>query len=142
MFFRREKPHIPTFEEHLQKLRQAGFQTVNEGGDVKIIKHNCAALVKQSGGPHPLIGRAGILIGNEIGELVDGGFQKFLLTPSGRREPAQAEHLKALHSFEEDLKESLDITSLYNEGLGTVCDMHVYDRVQNRDKGVPKRPWE
>jgi hypothetical protein len=143
MFFRRVKVHVLTFDEHLQKLKQSGFQVLPAGpGQARIVKHNCAALVKDAAGTHPLIGKAGILIGDEIGELVDGGFQKFFLTPSGRREPAQAEHLGALHKFEEDVKDSLDITSLYNEGLGTVCDLHVYDRVKDRDKGVPKRAWE
>jgi hypothetical protein len=143
MFFRREKVHVDTFDEHLQKLKAAGFQVVPQGAArARVMKHNCAADVRDAGGTHPLIGKAGILIGDEIGELVDGGYQKFFLTPSGRREPAQAVHLLALHSFEEDLKDSLNITSLYNDGLGTVCDRHVYDRVKDRDKGVPKRAWE
>jgi len=32
-------------------------------------------------------GRAGLSMGTEIGELVDGGFQKFFQTPSGKRQP-------------------------------------------------------
>ena len=73
---------------------------------------------------------------------MDGGYQKFFLTPSGIRKPALAEDLKALHDFEEDLKEALGQTSLYNESLGTVSTLYQYDRVQDRDRGVPKRIWE
>jgi hypothetical protein len=31
---------------------------------------------------------------------------------------------------------------LYNESLGTVSTFYLYDRVQDRDRGVPKRAWE
>ncbi len=81
-------------------------------------------------------------MGNEIGMLVDGGFQKFFRTPSGKTKPALAEELKALHDFEEDLKEGLGQQSYYNESLGTVSTFYLYDRVKDRDRGVPKRVWE
>ena len=32
--------------------------------------------------------------------------------------------------------------SLYNEALGTVSTLYLYDRVKDRDRGVPKRAWE
>jgi hypothetical protein len=32
--------------------------------------------------------------------------------------------------------------SLYNESLGTVSTFYMYDRVKDRDRGVPKRAWE
>ena len=59
-----------------------------------------------------------------------------------RRIRAQATHLKNLHSFEEDLREGLGLTSLYNESLGTTTDLHMYDRVEHRDEGDVRRPWE
>ena len=59
-----------------------------------------------------------------------------------RKEPALASQLKNLHDFEEDLKEGLDIISLYNQSLGTRADQHMYDRVEDRDHGEPVRPWE
>jgi hypothetical protein len=43
------------------------------------------------------------------------------------------------------LKEATGSISLYNEGLGTVSDRYMYDRVDNRDQPVatrPVRPWE
>ncbi len=81
-------------------------------------------------------------MGSEIGMLVDGGYQKFFRTASGKQKPALAEELKALHDFEEDLKEALGEESLYNESLGTVSTFYLYDRVKDRDRGVPKRAWE
>jgi hypothetical protein len=142
MFFRREKTRVLSFDEHIQLLKQAGFTTQPAEGGTKVINGNCGAILTDVGGAHPQIGKAGIVIGNEIGLLVDGGFQKFFLTPAGRREPAQATHLHALHDFEENLRESLGLISLYNQSLGTTCDLHLYDRVKDRDHGVPKRAWE
>jgi hypothetical protein len=73
---------------------------------------------------------------------VDGGYQKFFRTPHGVRVPATAEHLKALHDFEGDLMEALGEKSLYNTALGTVSTVYQYDRVKDRDRGVPKRAWD
>ncbi len=56
--------------------------------------------------------------------------------------PATADDLNALHNFEEDLKEALGQKSHYNESLGTVYTFYQYDRVKDRDHGVPKRAWE
>lgn len=142
MFFRREKTRVLSFDEHIQLLKQAGFSAQPDSGGTRISKGHCGAILKDSGGAHPEIGKAGIVIGDEIGNLVDGGYQKFFQTPTGRKEPAQASHLTALHVFEEDLKESLGLTSLYNQSLGTTSDLHLYDRLRDRDRGVPKRPWE
>ena len=81
-------------------------------------------------------------MGDEIGTLVDGGYQKFFLTPSGKRKPALAEELKAIQNFQEDLKEALGLPSLYNESLGTTSDLHLYDRVEHRDAGDSHNAWE
>lgn len=88
------------------------------------------------------VGVAGMLMASEIGALVDGGFQKFFRTPSGKNRPALADDLKALHNFEEDLKETLGQAIYYNLALGTVSKFYLYDRVKDRDRGVPKRAWE
>ena len=69
-------------------------------------------------------------------------FQKFFLAPGGQKKPALASELRDIHEFEEDLREALGLVSLYNESLGTVSTEYLYDRVQGRDHGVPKRPWE
>ena len=81
-------------------------------------------------------------MGEEIGTLTDGGFQKFFTTPGGKRIPALAEELKAVQDFQEDLRETLGMTSLYNEAMGTVSNLYVYDRVKGRDSGDQPKPWD
>jgi hypothetical protein len=140
MFFRREKPRKLTFEDWLQQLKDAGFSVKPDGpGRARVSKLGSAAIIEATDGDQPKVGKAGIVIGDEIGFVVHGGYQMFLQTPSGRREPALASHLKALHAFQEDLKEGLGMTSLYNTSLGTIADKHMYDRVQDRDRGIPRR---
>jgi hypothetical protein len=142
MFFRRERPKNPTFAERLESLRKAGLTVTSvAGGMTRAIRDTCAVDLKDEGGS-VRVGRAGILMGDEIGALVDGGYQKFFRTPSGKNKPALADELKALHDFEEDVKESLGQEILYNEALGTVSTFYLYDRVKDRDAGVPKRVWE
>ena len=137
MFFRREKPREQTFEDRLENLRQFGFKVDSQGpGKSRVSKLGCAAIIEDQNGMNPKIARAGVQVGDEIGVVVNGGFQMFLQTESGRRVPALATHLKALHEFQEDLKEGLGIISLYNTSLGTVSDRHMYDRVKGRDKGA------
>ncbi len=143
MFFRREKPHKWTFDERVHGLKQHGFTiTALTTGSATVSKLGCSATLKDTGGEHLEIGKAGIAVGDEIGLLVDGGYQKYFVTPSGKRIPALAQHLRALHDFQEDLKEGLGLVSLYNQALGTTSDLHQYDRVLDRDRGVPRRPWE
>ena len=69
-------------------------------------------------------------------------FQKFFVTPSGKRKPALAEELKAIHDFEADLREALGLENFYNEALGTVSTQYIYDRVEGRDSGHTHKAWE
>jgi len=143
MFFRRQRHTEPTFEERLDNLKRAGFSVTPRPDDTVLIgRGECAVALRETGGQIRRAQLAGILMGSEIGSLVDGGYQKFFRTPSGRSKPALASELKALHDFEEDLKEGLGLESLYNESLGTVSTYYQYDRVKDRDGGVPKRVWE
>lgn len=144
MFFRREQPKDPTFAERLENLRKSGFTVAPPagGGVVRVSRGMCAVDLKEEAGTVRILGSAGIRMGEEIGALVDGGYQKFFRTPGGKKKPALADELKALHDFEEDLKEALGEQSYYNESLGTVSTFYLYDRVQDRDRGVPRRAWE
>jgi hypothetical protein len=143
MFFRRERLKNPTFAERLENLRHAGIAIAPmAGGVVRASRGGCAVDLKDENGTVAIAGPAGIARGSEIGALVDGGFQKFFETPSGGKKPALADELKALHDFEEDLKEGLGQESYYNESLGTVSTFYSYDRVKDRDRGVPRRVWE
>ncbi len=142
MFFRRERKKTPTFAERLENLRRAGLTvTPVAGGAVRAARGPYAADLRDAVG-HAESSGAGVLMGAEIGALVDGGYQKFFRTPDGRKRPALAEDLKGLHEFEEDLKEGLGQESYYNQSLGTVSTLYLYDRVKDRDRGVPKRAWE
>jgi hypothetical protein len=144
MFFRRERPKELTFEERLERIRKAGFKVDVQPGSrrVRIIRDCCATVLEFPDRVPHVIEPAGILMDGEVGVLTDGGFQKFFLTPSGKRKPAQASELRMLHDFQEDLKQAVGEISLYNEALGTVSTLYLYDRVKDRDRGVPKRAWE
>jgi hypothetical protein len=143
MFFRRERPKNPSAQERLEQLKAQGFTvSPSAGGGFRIARATCAVDLTQVESNLHIAERAGILLNGEIARLVDGGYQKFFRAASGKTKPALAEDLKALHDFEEDLKEGLGQTSLYNESLGTVSTFYLYDRVQDRDRGVPKRAWD
>ena len=142
MFFRRERPKEITFDERLQTLKQNGFSVEARQGRHFVSRGPIAAVIENTANGLRVTERAGRIIGDEIGALVDGGFQKYFLTPSKRKLPALAADLKAIHAFQEDLREGLGLTSLYNESLGTTSTRYLYDRVQDRDHGVPRRPWE
>jgi hypothetical protein len=130
MFFRRTVPHVPTFAERVERLQQAGFSVEYlPDGRVKLAKHGVGAIIGDESKNQPSIEKAGVLIGLEIAVLVNAGYQMFLETPSGQRFPATAEQLKALHEFEDDVKEVLDLVNLYNTSLGTVSSQHEYDRL-------------
>ena len=108
MFFRRERVKKQTFEGHMSAARAAGFRTEAVGGKTRIERDRVAAVAVAGEGEAPrFVERAGIVMGKEIGTLTDGGFQKFFTTPGGRKKPAQAEELKAIQNFQEDLREAL-----------------------------------
>ena len=137
-----------TYEEALAWLREHGFDVLDApgmNGRVFLRKYNVSAAIQKT--PEDgvkIFAYPGYLIGSEISKLVNRGYQQFLKT-SKSEVPASADHLKALHSFAEELKVALGLPSLYNESLGTVSESYQYDRVENRDKPAvdqPKRPWE
>lgn len=120
---------MPSFPERVERLRQAGFSAENlPDGRVRIAKHGIAAVIGQAG-----IEKAGVLVGAEIGVLLNRGYQMFLETPSGKRFPATADQLKSLHEFEDDVKEALGLVNLYNTSLGTTSRKHRYDQLVKLD---------
>ncbi len=137
-----------TYEEALAWLRDHGFDITDAPGSTVrafLRKYNVSAAIQK--GPDDsvkIFAYPGYLIGSEISKLVNRGYQQFLKT-SKTEVPASADHLKALQTFSEELKEGLGLPSLYNESLGTVSESYHYDRIENRDKAPvdrPKRPWE
>ena len=143
MFFRRERPKKLTFEDHMSAASAAGFRVESHNGKSWIERNGIAATFQPGPEGIPEVAaRAGVVMGKEIGTLTDGGFQKFFMTPAGKRKPALAEELREIHNFEEDLREALGLTVLYNESLGTVSNLYLYDRVEGRDRGDQHKPWE
>ena len=137
-----------TFDGALAWLREHGFDVLEApgtSGRVFLKKYNVsAAIQKADDNGIKIFAYPGYLVGSEISKLVNKGYQQFLKT-SKTEVPATADHLKALHSFSEELKEALGLPSLYNESLGTVSESYQYDRIVDRDKPEAerkKRPWQ
>ena len=142
-----------SFDEVVENLKLRGFDVIDAPstpGRVFIKKHGCSAAIERNlqvaatdTSEAKLFVKPGFLIGGEIARLVDKGYQKFLVTTKNEI-PASADHLKAIHDFSEELREAMNVTSLYNEALGTVSDRYVYDRVKDREAEPEKkkRPWD
>jgi hypothetical protein len=142
------KTEHQTYDEALNWLREHGFDVLEApgtSGRVFLKKYNVSAAIQKDGPDGvKIFAYPGYLVGTEISKLVNKGYQQFLKT-SKTEVPATADHLKALHSFSEELKEALGLPSLYNESLGTVSESYQYDRIVDRDKPATerkKRPWE
>ena len=143
-----DKLEAVTYDDALGWLRNHQFDVLDAPGvsnRVFLKKYGVsAAIQRDEEGGIRLFAKPGYLIGGEIARLVDKGYQKFLKTTK-TEVPATADHLKAIHNFSEELKEATGSISLYNEGLGTVSDRYMYDRINDRDEPLsqrPVRPWE
>jgi hypothetical protein len=126
-----------TFDEILTELRAHEFdvrELPGVAGEVLVTKNGVGAVLKKSpnGKRASLSANPGFLLGGEISRLLDKGNQKFLKT-SKLEIPATADHLRAVHLFAEELRERAATESLYNESLGTVSDVYMYDRVKGRE---------
>ena len=144
MFFRREKQHVNSFSERIDHLKPYKMTTKDAGsGRTLVMRDDIGALVTHVPNDRPHVRKAGLVVNGEVAELVNAGYQQFWLTTSNKRVPALADQLKRLHEFEEDLKEGLELPSLYNTSLGTTSALHLYDRVKERDDAAHvARPWE
>jgi len=137
-----------TYEDAVQWLRDHGFDLIEAPGTqgrVFLRKYNVSAAIQKAGDDGvKIFAYPGYLISGEISKLVNRGYQQVLKT-TRTEVAATADHLKALQQFTEELKEALNLPSLYNESLGTVSEAYQYDRIVDRDKPAterPKRPWE
>lgn len=143
MFFRRERAKKLTFDDTLSQARAAGFAVQSKGGKTVVERDSIACVLAPGPDDVPYAStKAGVIMGDEIGTLTDQGFQKLFVTPHGKSKPALASDLKSIQNFQEDLKEALGLTSLYNESLGTVSNVYLYDRVKGRDFGHANKPWQ
>ncbi|MGB8769521.1 MAG: hypothetical protein WCC92_07900 [Candidatus Korobacteraceae bacterium] len=143
-----KKIKTKSYEDTVAWFRGHGFDVLEAPGTsnrVFLKKYKCSAAIERTeDGSVKVFAYPGYLINGEISKLVDHGYQKVLKTTKAEY-PATADHLKALHQFSEELKEGIGTISLYNEGLGTVSESYMYDRVRGRDlpeNERPKRPWQ
>jgi hypothetical protein len=139
-----KKPRPRTFDQILSELRTRQFDVQPVPGDAnrqRVSKNGCAIVLEKADNAAGLrmVVRPGPVLGGEIAQLVDRGFQKFFQT-SGTTIAATADRLRTLHLFVEELKETAGSVTLYNEALGTVSDAYLYDRVKDRDLPVSERP--
>ena len=133
---------VPTFDEVLAALGSERFDVspATEGanrsaGAYRVSKGDCAAEIAPStvaGSPVRLMAQGGWLLGGEIAHVLDRGYQKFLKT-SKLEIPATADHLRAIHRFEDELMEATGGDILYNQAMGTTSDSYLYDRVKGRE---------
>ena len=138
----RKKPRKPSFDGALEILRAHGFSVgASNGatGGMLITKHGAGAVLipaTEKNAPGVRMIGPGILVRGEVARLVDRGYQKFIQSEKYEL-PATAAHLQAVHTFSEELKELTGVESLYNEALGTVSDIYLYDRLQGREDAQP-----
>ncbi|MES2393093.1 MAG: hypothetical protein V4555_15710 [Acidobacteriota bacterium] len=131
----------PTFDEVLSALGDERFDVApaaegsnRAAGAYRVSKYGCAAEIAASNEKDAavrVLAKGGWVLGGEIARIVDKGYQKFLKT-SKLEIPATADILRAVHQFQEELKEALGANVLYNEALGTTSDRYTYDRVVGR----------
>ncbi len=128
-----------TYDEILAALGNQRFDVAGapEGasrrpGAVRVSKHGCAAVIAAgTTTPVMMLHKAGWVLGGEISRLLDRGYQKFLMNTK-LQIPATAEHLRAIHAFQQELDAITGERELYNEALGTTSDVYLYDRVAGR----------
>ena len=129
-----EQPR-PTLAALIERFKKDGFAVEQPAsGTARVSKYGCAAVLEEAGGSLRLSAPPGLILGQSIARLVDRGFQKFW-QDGDRKQPAVAEQLQSLHLFEQELRNALGLTTLYNEALGTVSSRYVYDRLEGREEG-------
>jgi hypothetical protein len=137
-----KKPRKPNFNQALEILRAHSFDVSSYGGapgGMLVTKYGAGAVLipaTDKDAPGVLMISPGIMVRGEVARLVDRGYQKFIKSPQHEL-PATAAHLHAVHKFSEELKELTRVESLYNEALGTVSDIYLYDRLKGREDLEP-----
>jgi hypothetical protein len=122
----------------IERLAALGFAVGSTRGVVRVEK--CGSGAEFRKGTNDLYQMTivpTIMLNGQFTRLWDAGYQKFLLTDEGLKVPALATHLKNLRKFNEELRTALGIPTFYNEALGSVSQLSVYDRVKGRKGAVP-----
>jgi hypothetical protein len=124
----------------IESMAALGFSVGSTRGVVRVEKYGCGAEFRQMpGGNFQMTIQPTIMLNGQFTRLWDAGYQKFLLTDDGLKFPALAEHLANLRKFNEELRTLLGVPTFYNEALGSVSQVTVYDRVKGREGDVPDK---
>lgn len=120
-------------------LAALGFSVGSTRGVVRVEKYGSGAEFRQEtdGNRFRMTVLPTIMLKGQFTKLWDAGYQKFLLTDEGVKVPALAAHLENLRRFNEELRTALGVPTFYNEALGSVSQVSVYDRVKGRQGDVP-----
>jgi hypothetical protein len=124
----------------IESLAALGFSVGSTRGVVRVEKYGCGAEFRQgTDGQYQMTIIPTVMANGQFTRLWDAGYQKFLLTDDGHKLPALALHLENLRKFNEELLTALGVPTFYNEALGSVSQISVYDRVKGREGDVPDK---
>jgi hypothetical protein len=122
----------------MDSLAALGFGVGSTRGVVRVEKFDCGAEFRQVPDGHfQMTILPAIMLHGRFTRLWDAGYQKFLLTDDNVKFPALAAQLANLRKFNEELRTALGVPTFYNEALGSVSQISVYDRVKGRLGDVP-----
>jgi hypothetical protein len=122
----------------IESLAALGFAVGSTRGVVRVEKYGSGAeFRKDTDGSYQMTILPTIMLKGQFTRLWDAGYQKFLLTDDGQKFPALASHLSNLRKFNEELRTALGVPTFYNEALGSVSQVSVYDRVKGRVGDIP-----
>ncbi len=125
-------------QKAMESLAALGFSVGSTRGVIRVEKYGCGAeFRKGAGDSFQMTILPTIMVKGQFSRLWDAGYQKFLLTDEGLKLPALALHLENLRKFNEELRTALGVPTFYNEALGSVSQVSVYDRVKGRKGDVP-----
>ncbi|HJZ63536.1 MAG TPA: hypothetical protein VKD70_04405 [Candidatus Acidoferrum sp.] len=127
-------------QKAIESLAALGFTVGSTRGVVRVEKYGSGAEFRQdTDGSYQMTILPTIMVKGQFSRLWDAGYQKFLLTDEGIKLPALASHLENLRKFNEELRTALGVPTFYNEALGSVSQLTVYDRVKGREGDVPDK---
>jgi hypothetical protein len=122
----------------IESLAALGFAVGSTRGVARVEKYGAGAEFRQgTAGQYQFTILPTIMLNGQFTRLWDAGYQKFLLTDEGLKFPALATHLEGLRKFNEELRTALGVPTFYNEAIGSVSQVSVYDRVKGRVGDVP-----
>jgi len=124
----------------MDTLASLGFSVGSTRGVVRVEKYGSGAEFRQNpDGRFQMTILPTIMMKGHFTRLWDAGYQKFLLTDDGTKLPALAEQLANLRKFNGELRTALGVPTFYNEALGSVSALSVYDRVKGRPGDIPDK---